>query len=100
MDKKPFIRDERTIAVADRSCRLTSIVVLFGVLIDAVVRGLLLEEACWDLLGLAFLGSAIATFYQVRHRIIAPRWFRLAMLLLLVGVVAGGLSAMMSLLMR
>ena len=99
MANEPFIRDERTIAVADRSGHLVGIVLMYGMLIDVVVRGLMLGEACWDLLALVALGGGIATFYQARHRTLAPRWFRLAILVLLIGAVAGLMSAGFALLL-
>jgi len=72
------IKDERTIVVENASYRLGYIILLFGVLLDVLLRGLVrrgtlpdpmsLVADNWDLLGLAIVSSGVATAYQGVHR--------------------------------
>lgn len=100
MDNQHVTRDERTVAIENASCRLACTILMFGVLLSATLRGLLLNQACWDLLALVALSSGVVIFYRERHHTLAPRWFRLAILLLVTGAVAGLTSVALALLMR
>ena len=100
MDNQHVTRDERTVAIENAICRLACTILMFGVLLSATLRAWLLNQACWDLLGLVALSSGVATFYQARHRTLAPRWFRVAILLLVTGAVAGLISIALPLLLR
>ena len=97
MNNKPMIRDERTVAVADTSSRFAYMVLAFGVLITVAVRALAFRQACWDLLGLVIVSSAVATVYQrAKHVQVLPR--HLLLLVVLIGMVVGlaaALAAMM-----
>jgi hypothetical protein len=100
MTKEPFIRDERTVAVADRSYRLACLVLTFGLLIDVAVRGLMLREAPWDLLALVVLASGVATVYQrVKHVQVLPRWWSL-WLVVISTVVASAIAVAVQFLKR
>jgi len=77
MNDQPVIRhDERTDAVVGMSCRLAYLVLSFGVLIIALVRTLAFRQACWDLLGLYFVGNVVVLVHQrVKHAQVVPwRW--------------------------
>jgi uncharacterized membrane protein len=74
MSENPVIRDERTVAVENTSYRFAYMVLSFGLLVSVAVRGLVLKEAGWDLLGLVILGGAVAGFYQARQRTLSGRW--------------------------
>jgi hypothetical protein len=88
MDKKPEIIDERTIAVADTSYRFAWMVLAFGVMVVVVVRGLAFHQSCWDLLGLTFLSSMVATIYQrIKHVQTLPR--HVALLVIMIAMVVG-----------
>lgn len=98
MNEQPVIRDERTIAVADTSHRFAYIVLAFGVLIAATVRGLAFHQACWDLLGLVVVSSAVGVAYQrVKHVEVLPRR-GLIWLALLSAVVAAAIAIALALL--
>ena len=72
-DNNETLRDERTEAVANVSLGWAYTVLLLGVYASALVRSLVLKEACWDMLALAILSSAIAAFYQLRQKVISWR---------------------------
>ena len=96
MAKESFIRDERTVAVADRSYRVACLVLTFGLLIDVAVRGLILREASWDLLALVVAASAVASVYQrFKHVQVLPRRWTL-WLVLISTVVATAIAVAMT----
>ncbi len=100
MSDGPVTRDEHTVAVENASSRLACIILMFGVLIIACVRGIVLNEACWDLLGLVVISATIATVYQARQRTLAPRWWRLAILLAVVAALAGLASVVLAIVLK
>jgi len=71
------MKDERTIMVENASYRWGYTILVFGVLLDGVIRGMVKRGAIpdplsifasnWDLLGLVFVSSAAATVYQMVH---------------------------------
>ena len=61
-------RDERTVAVENASYKWSFIFLIFTLFIDVIYRGLIRQEAAWDLLALVIVGSAIGTVYQVRQK--------------------------------
>ena len=92
MNDRPPIRDERTVAVVDTSSRFAYMVLAFGVMIIAVVRGLVFGQVCWDLLGLVWVSSLVATVYQrVKHVQVFSR--RQSLLMVLTTMVAGAAAA-------
>jgi hypothetical protein len=66
--------DEREAAVANAAYRLGYIVVSFGVLLSAAYRGLVSNEAAWDLLAWVVLGGAVASVYQAQAQTLSRRW--------------------------
>ena len=49
-------RDERTVAVENASYKWAYILLIFALLIDVVYRGMVRQEAAWDLLALVIVG--------------------------------------------
>jgi len=83
------LKDERTIAVENISYRWAYIALTFGLLIDVAYRGLVRNEASWDLLALVVLTGLVATLYQGAQKILTRRWLFLAAgVVLLAAVVA------------
>ncbi len=78
--------DERTIAVENESYRLAYLVLTFGLLVIVAYRGLVLDQANWDLLGLVMLGGLVTTFYQASRHIITRRWVQSAIVAFVVGL--------------
>ena len=66
--------DERETAVANAGYRLAYTVVSFGVLLSVAYRGLVENQASWDLLGWVMLGGLAATVYQAQARTLNRRW--------------------------
>ncbi len=89
-DNPETLRDERTVAVENAGYKLGYIVLLFGAMLLVVVRGLLFDEAAWDLLGLVLLSSWVATFYQMRRKIIS---WRMIKPVIWIGVASGVVAA-------
>ena len=83
MADEPVILDERARAVADTGSRWAYMLLSFGVLIDATVRGVVRDEAAWDLLGLVFVSSAVGSLYMRFKRVqVLPRRFLLILMIL------------------
>ncbi len=82
---KSVVRDERTVAVENASYKWACIFIAFALLIDGVYRGLVRNEAAWDLLALACVPSLVCTMYQARQKILGKRWIRDAVLLACLG---------------
>jgi hypothetical protein len=100
MADDPVVRDERTVAVENASYRLACFILTFGVLLIAGVRGIVLKEACWDLFALVVFSGGAATYYQAKRQTLAPRWWRLAIFLVLVGAVAGLAAAVLAMMLK
>ena len=84
-----IFKDERTKIVENASYRWAYLVLSFGLLIDVAYRGLLHNEASWDLLALVMLAGLVATLYQGAQKILTRRWsFWAAGTALLAAVVA------------
>ena len=85
--KQSVVRDERTVAVENASYKWAGIFVSYALLIDACCRGLLRNEAAWDLLALAVVPGVICTIYQARHKTVqAPLAVFMVVLACLVAV--------------
>ena len=82
-------RDERTVAVENASYRWAYIFLSFALLIDVVYRGIVLQEAAWDLMALVIVGGAVCTIHQLRQKIWTRRWARDAALVVLFSAVIG-----------
>ena len=85
-------RDERTVAVENASYKWACIFVAFALLIDGAYRGVVRNEAAWDLLALAIVPSLACTMYQARQMILGKRWIRDAVLIACLGAVVGIIS--------
>ncbi|MDX9974992.1 MAG: hypothetical protein RBU21_18540 [FCB group bacterium] len=62
------VRDERTVAVESAGLGMAYNVLSFALLIDVIYRGLVLNEAAWDLLALGGLSGFIVILYQARQK--------------------------------
>jgi hypothetical protein len=71
-------RDERTVAVENAGYKWAYALVSFGLLLDVMYRGAVLDEAAWELLALPIAGGFVCTFYQVRHDTLARGWWKVA----------------------
>jgi hypothetical protein len=67
-------KDERTISVENASYRWAYLILSFGILFDVAYRGLIRNEAGWDLLALVVLAGLIASVYQGTRKIYTHRW--------------------------
>jgi len=83
-------RDERTVAVENASYRWGYILLTYALLIDVVYRGIVRQEAAWDLMALVIVGGAVSTIYQARQKTLAHGWAKKAVLIALLG---GGVIA-------
>jgi len=68
------VRDERTLTVENASYRWGYLFLAFGVLLIVAYRGLVQEEASWDLLALVIVSGLVTTVYQGSHRVLSGRW--------------------------
>jgi hypothetical protein len=66
-------RDEREVAVDHAADRLSYLVLAYGLLAIAAVRGFN-GEASWDLLGLVVLGGVVGLAYRLRERVVSRPW--------------------------
>ncbi len=78
ISRKPE-KDERTVAVEKSAYTFAFRVVLFAILVDVMYRSLFLGQDTWDLLGIIFLGSLVATIYQRWYRALACNWWKTAL---------------------
>lgn len=100
MNDKPLTCDERTDAVVGTGCRIAFLMLSFGVLLIAVVRGWAFGQTCWDLLGLIFVSGAVATVYRrVKHAPVIP-WRWMLWFVLISMAVGFAMSVLMALLKR
>ncbi len=95
MSNSPVSRDERTLAVENASYRLAYLVLSFGLLLSVAVRGLVFNQASWDLLALVILGGGVATFHQGTQQILSRRWAAMAFAAGLVGAIVAIVIGMM-----
>lgn len=85
-------RDERTVAVENVSSRWGVTFLLFALLVDVAYRGLVYNEAAWDLMALVVAGSGISTIYGARQKTL-PAWIAV-LFVCLVGITAAMIAAM------
>ena len=95
MNHDSTMRDERTTAVENASYRWAYLVLSFGLLLDVAYRGLVRQEAGWDLLALVIVGGFVATIYQSRHSILSRRWALLAIVTILVAAATAAVIALL-----
>lgn len=74
MTAESIMRDERTVAIENRSYRLAYLLLSFGLLISTAWRGFVLKESSWDLLALVIAGGAVTSIYQGREQVLTRRW--------------------------
>ena len=89
MNNQPPVRDERTVAVENASYRLAFNVLIFGLFVIVFVRGLVLHQGLWDVLGLVIVSGWVAIFRQWRQRILSRRWWLVGTGIALLGAVLG-----------
>jgi len=94
------VRDERTLAVENASFRWGFNFILFALLADVVYRGLLRNEAAWDLMGLVIVSSGLSTIYQARQRVWGRGWLWKMTLIALFGAVVSALIAVILTVMK
>jgi len=85
-------RDERTVAVENVSSRWGLTFLLFALLVDVAYRGVVYNEAAWDLMALVIVGSGFTTIYGAQQKTLPAR---IAVLFVcLAGVTAAMIAAM------
>ena len=82
-------RDERTVAIENASYRWTCILLSFALLVDVGYRGLVRQEAAWDLMALVIVSGAVSTVYQARQKVLGHGWVKTAALVVCLGAVIG-----------
>ncbi len=84
------------VAVENTSYKWACIFVIFALLIDVMYRGLVRDEAAWDLMALACVPGVICTVYQARQKTLSRRWVMEGMLVACLAAAIGlaGLFAM------
>ncbi len=68
------VQDERTTAVGHASAFWAYIVLVFGLFIDVIVRGIYVPGFYWDLMALIMLSGLVGMAYQIRMRTFPWRW--------------------------
>jgi hypothetical protein len=91
------VRDERTVAVENASCRLAYNFLTYAVLLDVVVRSLVWREAPWELMAIVMGGAAIGIVYQGAHGVLTRNSVKVAVLAFLAAGVVGFLAAVLKL---
>jgi len=71
------IVDERTKSIVNQGDAYTARFMLFALLIDIVIRGLLVDvpffNSNWDLMLIVIVGGFISTAYQIKSKVIVNR---------------------------
>ena len=80
-------------SVENASYRYGFVTLLYALLVDVMVRGIVRREGAWDLLAMVVLGSAVCTFYQARRKVLVRGTWTKA---LIVAGIAGILSAIIA----
>lgn len=68
------IVDERTKSVANEGHRWAYGVLTYALLLDVVYRGVVRNEAAWDLLVMIIAGGAVCAIYQARQKAMPAGW--------------------------
>ena len=71
---KVSTRDEREISIDHAADRLAYLVLAFGVLAIVAYRGLVLDEASWDLLLLVVTTGFVGLGYRIWRRAASVSW--------------------------
>ncbi len=73
--------DERTRSVANEGHRWAYGLLTYALLLDVMYRGLVRNEAAWDLFALVIAGGAVCAIYQARHKATPAGWAKRAIVL-------------------
>ena len=69
MSTAPLVQhDERTVAVENTGYKWAYILITFALLVDVAYRGMVRQEAAWDLLALVIVGGFVCQIYQARQK--------------------------------
>jgi hypothetical protein len=79
--------------VEDASYRFAYLFITFALLLDVIYRGVVREEASWDLLAIVVLSGAVTTFYQWRQKVLSRQSFAVAAVTFVLGGVVAALIA-------
>lgn len=85
-------RDERTVAVENTSYRWGFTFLLFALLVDVAYRGVVQNEAAWDLIALVIAASSFSTIYKARQQTL-PAWIAV-LVVCLAGVTVAMIAAL------
>ena len=92
MSTVPLVQhDERTVAVENSGYKWAYTLLSFALLMDVAYRGVVRQEAAWDLMAFVIVGGAVCLFYQVRRKTLAQGWAKTGILFACVGGVIGAL---------
>ncbi|HLC01953.1 MAG TPA: hypothetical protein VJK02_02865 [Anaerolineales bacterium] len=83
------IRDERTLSVENASYRWGYLFLAFGILLIVAYRGLVKQEASWDLLALVIISGIVTSIYQGRYRVLSGRWAAVLLGVLIIAALLG-----------
>ena len=83
------IRDERTLSVENASYRWGYLFLAFGILLIVAYRGLVKQEASWDLLALVIISGVVTSIYQGRYRVLSGRWAAVLLGVLIIAALLG-----------
>ena len=93
-------RDERTLAVENASYGWAYALLTYALLIDVAYRGLIRNEAAWDLMAFVIVASGFCTAYQARQKVFARGWLIKAILVAGVAAAVAALAAIVTLYTR
>ena len=71
---KALTRDEREVSIDRAADRLAYVVLAFGVLVIVAYRGLVLDEASWDLLALVVATGFVGLGYRIWKHAASVSW--------------------------
>ncbi len=86
-------RDERERLIDLRADKAAYTVVTYGLLVLALVRALVRDEAAWDLLGLVILGGAVNVGYTAWKKALSRELLVLGLSIALFSAIVAGLMA-------
>ena len=89
------VRDERTEMVENSGYKWAFVFLMYALLIDVGYRGLVRNEAAWDLLALVCVSTFITSVYQARQKALPRGWGRTAVLTALLGGVVAAIAAVL-----
>ena len=88
MNENPVVRDERTLAVEDRSFRFAYTLLVFGLLLDIAYRLWVQGKLNWDLMALVVVSVILGLAYQATKKTLPHRWWHLAIVLMRATLIA------------